>query len=188
MLTTSVLLGLVIAVLRGGDLRRLATFPFRLWWVLVSAFLLKYLLAQSGSQALSWVSSIGGVLHVAIYGVVLGVLFLNWGLPWMRLAMVGVAANLIVVAANGGSMPVWEQSLVTLGKLATLERLRAGVDPLHTLATDTTWLRGLGDWIPVPGPVSTVMSPGDIFMLLGIILFVNTVTQPSYRPAESHAP
>ena len=184
MLTTSVLLGLGIALARRGDLRLLATHTFRFWWLFVLAFLLKFLISRSAGMDLPWLTELSGPLQTAIYAVVLAVLALNWVLPWIWMVMTGVAANLTVVAANGGQMPVWEQALVMLGKTASLERLRSGGEVLHVSATDNTKLLFLGDWVPFPGPISAVVSPGDVVMALGIILFINTVTQPSYQPAD----
>ncbi|MBI2887350.1 MAG: DUF5317 domain-containing protein [Chloroflexi bacterium] len=185
MLTSSVLLGLAVALLRRGDLRLLAQVRFRFWWLLVGAFALKLALARFGGEGLWGLSAYAPGLHLLVYGLLLAPLAANRRLPWMGLLIAGTALNCVAVAANGGRMPVVAEALALLGKTRSLEQLRAGADVIHTLASDATPLAWLGDWIPVPLPVSAVVSPGDVALALGVVLLINTVTQPVQSPAPA---
>jgi len=186
LLISSVLFGLVLAVLRKGDLRRLGLVKFRLWWLIVASFALKLAVVRLSSSGVEWMISYGPALHLVAYGMLLSPLLLNRDLPWMKLALLGTGLNFAVVAANGGQMPVFEDSLVLIGKLESLARLQVATDATHTIATANTALAWLGDWIPIPLPLSAVGSPGDIFLALSVILFTNTVTQPSYQYHPRH--
>ena len=184
MLTSSILLGLLLALVRRGDLRRLASLHFRWWWLVVGAFLLKFAVVRLSSGGVSWMATAGPSLHILVYALVLLPLILNRGLPGMRLVAAGTALNLAVIAANQGRMPVLETAVALAGKAHTLDRLRAGSDAIHAVVTPETALPWLGDWIPFPFPLATVVSPGDVLLAVGVILLINTVTQPAYvRPA-----
>ena len=98
----------------------------------------------------------------------------------MSLVLAGSGLNALVVAVNGGRMPVLGQAMEFLGKETSLAKLNAGLDPIHTPYGPETALPWLGDWIPVPLPLAAVVSPGDILIALRLVLFVNTVTQPGY--------
>ncbi len=187
MLISSVLFGIVLAILRKGDLRRLGLVKFRLWWLIVASFVLKLAIVRFSSSGVEWMITYGPALHLVAYGMLLFPLLLNRDLPWMKLALLGTGLNFAVIAANGGQMPVFEATLVLMGKLESLARIQVTTDATHTIATANTALAWLGDWIPVPLPLSAVVSPGDIFLALAVILFTNTVTQPSYRPGHGLA-
>ena len=180
MLTTSVLLSFLIALLRGGDLRRLGGNTIKLWWLLVLAFAIKFL-AQSSYGPQLGLTPYGPAINTASFAVVLGVLLWNRDLPWAWLIAVGVALNLVVVALNGGQMPVFPEALLALGKEASLNRIASGGDPKHSAVTEATRLPWLGAWLPVPGPMSAAASPGDVVMAIGVMLFVNTIAcSPAY--------
>jgi len=186
-LTSSILLGLLLALVRRGDLRRLASLHFRWWWLIIGAFLLKFAVVRLSSEGVSWMATVGPALHILVYALVLLPLILNWGLPGMRLVAAGTALNFAVIAANQGRMPVLETTMVLAGKAQTLDRLRAGSDAIHTVVTSETTLPWLSDWIPVPFPLASVVSPGDVLLAVGVILLINTVTQPEYGRAMSQA-
>ena len=182
MLISSVAFAFALALIRKGDLRRLATVRFRLWWLIVAAFVLKLAIVRLSSAGVEWMITYGPALHIATYLALSVGLVLNRDLPWMKLALLGTLLNFAVVAANGGKMPVWSFTLALMGNDRSLANLLVTTDATHTVATDSTVLPWLGDWIPIPMPISSAASPGDVFLALGVILLVNTVTQPSRAP------
>ena len=187
MLTSSIVIGLLLSVARRGDLRRLASMPLRGWWVFVVAFLLKFAITRFDVETHTWVSSIGPALHIVVYLMVLLPLVLNRELPWMSWVLAGTMLNFLVIAINGGRMPVLEQALEVLGKQRSLETLRAGADILHVSIARETALPWLGDWIPIPFPLASVVSPGDVLLAIGVILLMVAVTQgePHSSPAAA---
>lgn len=80
---------------------------------------------------------------------------------WLLLAplisiLVGITLNVLVMAVNGGQMPVQFP-----GGCANMQSL--GEDLIHTCMTHTTHLKFLCDWIVLDGGVA---SPGDMFIFL----------------------
>jgi len=89
-----------------------------------------------------------------------------WG---SGLVFIGSILNRIVIAANGGKMPV----LPTLSRLTHYYRdnaLLQGIDDFHILMTDSTQLNILGDYIDIG---FSIMSIGDlcIHAFVTIIVF-----------------
>lgn len=184
MLTASVLFGIAVALVRAllgrADLRLLATVRFRHWWLFVAAVSLKLALARWGTSMPQFEAAVGP-LQLTIYALVLLALWLNRRLPWMGLAAAGTLLNLAVVGLNGGRMPVTEGALQLMGKTAGLQAIREGGDLLHVIAGPDTAFEWLGDWIPMPLPPTAVVSPGDVLLVLGAVLYVNSAITP--RPA-----
>ncbi|MBI4498906.1 MAG: DUF5317 domain-containing protein [Chloroflexi bacterium] len=178
MLISSVIIGLVLALLRRGDLRALAAVRFRWWWLIVLAFGLKFLLVRSAGSS-PWLLTYGPALHAALYLLLLVPLLANRVLPGLRLVTAGVALNGLVILANGGRMPVSESALAALGKTATIDALARGQSVVHTLAADQTVLGLLGDWITLPPPWAAVASPGDFLLAAGVIRLITAVAGTS---------
>ncbi len=87
----------------------------------------------------------------------------------------GSAANLFVIAANLGRMPVSPQLAGAL-----VQRGQAGQ---YTLMGPGTQLNWLGDWIAVPGPLREAYSPGDLIIAIGIATVILLAMRA--RPAET---
>jgi hypothetical protein len=113
---------------------------------------------------------IGKTLIVGSIVTLLVFAYVNRTLPGFPLLAVGVAVNALAMAVNGGRMPVSPDAL-----------LRAGLDPLAQLPQgsllegskdillrpENANLWWLGDIIPIPPPVSVVLSGGDLAVAAG---------------------
>jgi hypothetical protein len=183
------LIGLGLGYLRGGSLSSLASFSFRHTWLVAVAVALQV------GQGHGPFKELGGGAHRAIvllsYGAVGAWLMLNapGRTPALRggisLVAVGFALNVAVIAANG-AMPVSQPALDHVGEG------RAPVTETqlwkHVRASPDTVFSGLGDNIPVPGPegIRSVVSIGDIVMLLGLALALGAaMTEGEPEPALS---
>ena len=98
-----------------------------------------------------------------------------------RLAAIGVSLNMAVIALNGG-MPVSVSALEYLGLSAREDQL-AALTPLYHLSDVDTRLLVLGDILPVPGPalVRSVVSLGDMLLMVAIVLIVLEATRALAR-------
>ncbi|MEA2520904.1 MAG: hypothetical protein QOI81_550, partial [Actinomycetota bacterium] len=93
------------------------------------------------------------------------------------LILVGLALNLVVIAANHG-MPVTARALRDSGQASTLSDLIANGGAKHHLADRATVLTPLADVIAVPNPVGQAVSVGDICVHLGVGWFIVAGMQP----------
>ena len=104
------------------------------------------------------------MLAVAVVLVVL----LTYGAgdsDWVRLTtfallLTGVSANIVVIAANGGRMPV---------SLDSSYSIPAESEGTHRIADAKTRLAFLGDWIDVRG---WLLSPGDVCLYAAIAFLI----------------
>jgi len=176
-LLAATVLAFVVALVRGGNIIGLASVRLRSGWLAILAFALQVLViyfpgqggaGQWGRQALILAGS--QVLLLAVVG-------LNIGLPGMPLAGLGLALNLLVMAANGGYMPITAEALsrAGLGHLALSEaagsRLMATKDILLPRAATRLFFLSDVFVIPAEWPLSSVFSIGDVVLAAGVWLF-----------------
>ncbi|MEN6479221.1 MAG: DUF5317 domain-containing protein [Anaerolineales bacterium] len=155
-----------MALIRGGRFRNLASWAPR-WGYLVALALV----IQVGVVYLQPESQ---PLIIALFALSLTLLatfvVANRRLPGMMLLGVGLALNVVAMAANGGFMPVSPGALVHagLGSLASLPEgslLEGSKDILIWPEHARLWW--LGDVIPLPPPISVVLSIGDLVVGAG---------------------
>lgn len=174
MLIGGIALGIVLGLVLGGRIERLADVRLRYLPLLLLAVVVRF-----GTEILLGVGGFGLVdalrlpLLAGAYGLLLVVLWRNRGYPGLALAFVGVACNAIVITWNGGYMPVWTPALEASGLPSTLG------SSLHVmLAAGTTGefflrLGPLADTIPIPWwPIQNVASVGDLFLSSGLAIFL----------------
>lgn len=167
---SSVLLGVAVGLARRGSLERLANIRIRLWWLALAAWVLEaVVLASPLSAALAPVAAALLGLAMAIIGVVLA---LNWRVPGLGLFLLGLLLNALVMAANGGFMPVSEPALVAANSTWFLEEMKVEgrLQKSFPMQPDTPlWF--LGDVVPIR-LVEKVYSPGDLILAVGSFVMV----------------
>jgi DHA3 family macrolide efflux protein-like MFS transporter len=184
-------LGLIAGLLAGGRLSHLGDVRLRWAALIFSAVILRFGEEIALSRGVPFASELRVPLYALSFAVLAAGLWVNRRFPGLLLAFVGVAFNGVAIVLNGGYMPVWVPSLDVAG-LTT-----ADVNPaLHTLLTppiDERFLVALGplvDIIPVPLPIiRNVVSMGDVFIALGLALFLfaTVVRTPDEAEAEGDA-
>lgn len=80
---------------------------------------------------------------------------------------VGILLNFLVIAANGGTMPV-----SSVGLRPELKEILLQGEALHALTTAESKLLFLADVIPLYFPAGSKMSVGDIFLSAGLFYFL----------------
>lgn len=163
-------LGGVLGLLRGGRPRRLTALPFRGLWIPVMALGIQvFLFAIPFAPGAEWAI---GPIHVLSYLLLVLFVLLNRRLPGLLLIGIGIAMNAIVIATNGGAMPVSQAALESAGAYETIARLQSA-ERSHksALMNERTLLPVLGDWLSL-SLFRTIISPGDVVVGLGGVLFV----------------
>jgi hypothetical protein len=103
--------------------------------------------------------------HLASYALLVAFALRNRRLRGLWLVCAGMALNLLVIAANGGRMPLLASAAHAAG-LAPTGYANVSVDA-HRL-----WFLGDVFALPQTMPFATVVSPGDVLIALGAIAFV----------------
>ena len=153
----------LVSVVRGGQLRRVADADLRLGWVLFLGVALQVGVDLAAAQG--WLPDAGlSGWSLLLVSQLLVVVFLvaNRHLPGVWLVAAGLALNAAVMAANR-AMPVDPSAIAALGIGEVA--VPAGK---HTLLTAETHLPWLADIIPVPF-LRSIVSVGDLVLAAGLL-------------------
>ncbi|MDP9482772.1 MAG: MFS transporter [Chloroflexota bacterium] len=192
MLLAGIAFGLIAGLLAGGRLTNLAEVRLRWMAVIFLAVVVRYGTEAALSRDIPGAEALRIPLLATAYLILLVGLWVNRRQPGLAIAFVGTLSNAVVIAVNGGHMPIWEPSLVAAG--LTPADL---VGPLHILlppAIDASFLAHLGplsDVIPIPLPlVRNVASVGDVVISLGLgfFLFATVLRTPNEASTEEDGP
>lgn len=167
----SLVVAAALALLLGGDFRRLADVRIRLWWVLVAALLFKIGLLVGHAPPSSWAQAV-------IFALVAVGMLANWRLPGVVLVAAGLLANTLVVALNGGMMPFSTAAYVAAGKpldAATNQPKTSALAQPEQAGSHVVWL---DDRIPF-APTKQLISVGDIAIMLGGAWLILGLTRPT---------
>jgi hypothetical protein len=179
---------LAIAVLIGGDVRRLSQIRIRHLELLVAAFAAKIAVALLGSVHTNAAVGVGRPLNVVGVLLLLSVAWFNREIPGALLFGLGLASNLIVILTFGGRMPVLlPQDLNPSSPAIAL--LRNGFDPLHVVIQHAQGLWFLGDVFTIPGigGHASLVSIGDLTMAAGVAYLIIRCSQPSVRLPQTRS-
>lgn len=164
-----IFVSLAIAVLRGGRLVNLGEIELRAWWLLFIALALQFgtrLLPDD--EDVAW---IGVSMVLLSFVLLMFMVIVNRSKPGMAIAGMGVLMNFIVIAANGGMPVLAGAAEVASGFIVSSPDL-AG-EYKHVLLDETSRLTFFSDVIPIRlGGIGEVISLGDIFLALGLGVFL----------------
>jgi hypothetical protein len=151
--------GLLLPVVLGGDLRRLATVRIRSVWLIVVAFLVQLMVIS----VLSGPVPVLQAVHVATYVAAGWTIWVNRAVPGVALLGLGALSNGVTIAVNGGTLPASPAALRTAGLTDDSGFVNSGVLAHPHLAA-------LGDVFAIPAswPLANVFSIGDVLIVLGV--------------------
>ncbi len=176
MLIGGIALGLLLGLLLGGRIERLADIRLKFLPLLFLGVILRF-----GTEALliygvNVVDDLRLLLFGLSYALLLFTLWENRAYPGMALAFVGVASNALVIMVNGGHMPVWIPAYEASGLTEPLGTVLHVPLPATLGPEFLIHLGPLGDLIPLPiPPLQNVASIGDLFLTAGLSFFLFSV-------------
>lgn len=184
----ALVVGALVGAATGGSLRALGRVQLRRGWIVVAAIGAQAALSLPGLRA--WPSGLRFAVIVVSYAVVGWWLFDNArstsGVTRTGLGLVtlGWGVNLLAILPNGG-MPVSRAAMRAAGFAPDASVVHGHLSK-HVVANQGTYLRFLGDVIPVSF-FRAVVSPGDIVMAIGIITFVAAAMKIAPESADAAA-
>jgi hypothetical protein len=182
---------LVIAVVIGGDVRRLSQVRIRHIELLLAAFASKIAVALLGTAHTQIAVTVARPLNVIGAVLLVAVVWFNRRIPGALIFGAGLTLNLIVIIAFGGRMPVLLPHDADPNS-PILALLRGGLDPLHVALDHPQGLWFIGDIFNIPsiGGHSSLVSIGDLLMAAGIAWLIIRCSQrsPELQPAYSSTP
>lgn len=179
MVYDGVLLGLIVGLFRGGwrqGLTRFGNIRLTAGWMFPVLLVVQFVIFYFQEQY-AWLASINGFLFMTIYIAGLVFLWLNKRNTGFWLIFIGVLLNFLVMAVNGGRMPVSLSASSVLGPYYTDMLSSGSVISKHFMMDANTHLSLLGDIIPLskPYPRTQVISIGDVVMNVGMFLFIQNI-------------
>jgi len=160
--------GTIAGLALGGRLRRVADARLRSVGLLLAGAGCEFVASHWGA---GW---IGSALLVAGYGLLVGFALRNAAMTGMLLVAVGLAANLAVIALDGG-MPVRGAPV------------GASYGPRHHGERSGDRLTGLSDVVRV-APLGETVSAGDLVLSLGAAVVVVGLMGPPRRQLRRRRP
>lgn len=131
---------------------------------------------------------VGGSMYTASLSLLVAFVWLNRRVSGLPLIGLGLMLNTLVIALNGGQMPVDPAQLAAKGGLnELLEMEMMGQWSTFSVMGEETRLAFLGDWLPVPMPFRdpVILSPGDLLIAAGVVAFFLVI--PEARRSTSHS-
>lgn len=169
---------LVVALLCGGKLRDLERVEIRHLWIFPTALVLMLLIEYCAYR--QWLPApLAFLAQPGVYLVTVIGLVLNRHIRGTLLLALGTFLNFLVIAANGGYMPVSAEAVSAAGlKMDDL----ASLNLRHTVMTEQTRLPWLADIIPVPWPHAfrNVGSVGDLIVMAAMVYVVWRLFFPAH--------
>jgi hypothetical protein len=176
-LLPSVLVGIVLSLLLGGSPLRLGDLRFgRSWTVLVALGVQIWLFSRFGASLPAHAID---ALHLGTYVLLFVFAWSNRRVRALFPMLIGMALNALVIAVNGGRMPLAHAAASVLGSTPSAST---------NVSEHAARLWFLGDVFALPRevPFANVFSFGDLLIGAGAIALIVTVsTQESTRPALS---
>jgi hypothetical protein len=164
-----------LALVLGGRLSALGEARLKSLWLLLLAGALKLFELAAPDSFLSpvWPFLLSAqMVSVAIFAV------LNIRVAGLGVVLLGSLSNLVVVALNGGYMPVAEAAVFAGGGSHDVAAFHsAGHIGAYTLLTPATRLGWLGDTILAPRPFARALSPGDLVLAVGVVVALLALTR-----------
>ena len=189
MLFGGIALGLIAGLLAGGRITNLAEVRLRWMAAIFLAVVVRYGTEAALAREVPLADTFRVPLLVTAYAILLLGTWANRRQPGMSIAFIGILSNALVIAVNGGHMPIWEPTLAAAG--LTPADLTG---PLHFILPPPidgnflAHLGPLGDIIPIPLPVvRNAASIGDVVISLGLgfFLFATVVRTPKQARDEA---
>ena len=174
MLSDGALLSLVVARLCGGRFGRLAELRLRWAWAFITGFGLQAVLMTATLNGFDPAIRYSGWVHLISYLFLAAGIGANRASRPLQVVGLGLLMNFVVIAANGGHMPVDVAALRRSGRPDLARMLVSRRSGKHVVMTARTRLAFLGDryLLPRPYPRPCVFSPGDVPITLGACALV----------------
>jgi hypothetical protein len=192
-LASAVVIGLVASLIRyrRHTVDQLAAIPLHWMWLALLALALQWPLirARGGDPRQVVVQQ---ALFLLSHLLLLGFVWRNRHLSGIRIVGLGVLCNLVVVALNGGFMPVAPETLLQIHPGSALEHWSVGLhvgyskDLVLSQASTRLWVLSDILILPPPFPWPTAFSVGDLIIAMGVVVLLAS-SGPVLRTADAES-
>lgn len=188
-LYATLIIALLVAILRGGNINRLVHLPLRWGWLAMILFAAQAYLIFWPEARTQGLLSPKAMILVFSYLILIFVAWSNRSLPGVNLILFGIVLNFLVIVANGGFMPVAPQTLIRGGHTHLVAAFEPGARVARSkdvlLWPEQTRLWFLSDIFVIPEryPLAGSFSVGDVLIVSGTFILLQKALHTS--PGES---
>jgi len=177
LLVESVGTSIVVGKLRGGSFSNMKDAKLEKGYFFILGFLVEFAAVYLASKGIEFFSDNILLIHCLSYLLLFTGIFFNRGSFAFKIIFIGVFLNFLVIVLNGGQMPVSGEAMVGIGLVDNMLNIRDGKIITHTLVNSQTVFKYLGDIfvLPKPYPRPKIFSIGDVFLALGIFLYIQEI-------------
>ncbi len=173
----AVIFGIIVGWIGKGTLKNLESIKLKNLGFLIAGIILQIPLRFSLSfEGPLEKYLLGEHLYILSLALILITTFSNLNYTGIKILALGSSLNFIAITSNGGRMPVSIKAVEIAGILKDVQEAMKGEGWFHFILIERgkTLFPFLGDVIPLPlsGSFSRVVSIGDLFIFLGIFLFL----------------
>ncbi|MFN8036932.1 MAG: DUF5317 family protein [Acidimicrobiia bacterium] len=161
-MATVLVVALLIVLVTGGSVSRLARMPFHAFWLLFLALGIQIAL-EYVSIPKDRIDTVGFGILMASYALILAFCFVNLRIRGMAVVTIGIAMNALVIGLNQG-MPTKDPGKTVHGRVVPAIAVEVKHRPKHS----DDLLPWLGDEIVLTDPYDEVISFGDLVLAVGI--------------------
>jgi len=174
-LALPVFAALLVGLVLGGRVSRLAELPLRAHWLFFAAIALQVVAFPFGFLPWRTGDTAASLLWLASYALLVAAAVVNRRIAGVPVVAGGLGMNVAAVAANGGTMPVLPEAMQAAGDdYLTQANSTAAAEPNLPWLVDR-W--AAPDWIPL----ANVFSVGDVLIAAGAVVIVLAAMGP-FRP------
>jgi hypothetical protein len=167
MFIISIVAAIALGYILGGRIRNLENIMLRGVYLIFISFGLELTIVMCMRKGLLRIGTTTFLLDVVMYLILLIFVMLNRSNICIIIMGVGFLLNAIPIFLNGGAMPVSQEAIKIAGLNSNI-----GSEGLYTIIDSSTRMWFLGDVIPISFISNFIVSIGDIFTAIGLILLI----------------
>lgn len=174
-----IILSIVVALARKGQLKKAQSFKINLWYLLVIALFVYIALIAGTIGNAAFVKNYSYWLYFIVYVLVMVTIVFNLNNIWSYLLVLGVALNFTATFLNGGKMPILQSAVDMAG--SNFPAFLKVFGATNQLSASTPYVMPLCRIIGVPGlPISI----GDLIVSVALFMVVQLFfVQPAAKKA-----
>lgn len=169
MFIISIAIAIISGYILGGKLRNLEKLRIKGIYLVFISFTIEFGIVMGIRNRILTIGKITYLLDIIMYLLILVFIILNRKNPYLLIMGVGFLLNAIPIFLNGGVMPVSREAINITGLNSDI-----GSEGLYMVIDSGTKLWFLGDIIPIRFINTFIISMGDIFTALGLVLLIVT--------------
>lgn len=177
MLIESMVVSIFFGKIRGGKFSRLSNIKFKNVWVFILALIIQAAIVLFGVNGNEYVLKYIRELNIASYVLLFIGIIINIEQRTLLIVLLGMIMNIFVMFSNGWRTPISIDGLILAGYSELAEITLSGKLAFYAPLDAASKYGLLGKIITIPPPYffPQVLSIGDIFISMGLFLFVQHV-------------